>query len=59
MAEVDLLRALPKGTKRNIQARNEAKTPEVVAISKQFGEEYFDGDRKYGYGGYRLSLIHI
>lgn len=27
-------------------------TDEVKRISKQFGQEYFDGDRQYGYGGY-------
>jgi ubiquinone/menaquinone biosynthesis C-methylase UbiE len=54
MAEVDLLRALPR-TKRNIQRRKEAKDPAVVAISKQYGEMYFDGPREYGYGGYRYD----
>ena len=54
MAEVDLLRALPH-TKRNIQRREEAKDPAVVAISKQYGEMYFDGPREYGYGGYRYD----
>ena len=54
MAEVDLLRALPH-TKRNIQRRKEAKDPGVVAISKQYGEMYFDGPREYGYGGYRYD----
>ena len=54
MAEVDLLRALPK-TKRNIQKRKDAKDPAVVAISKQYGEMYFDGPRDYGYGGYRYD----
>ena len=54
MAEVDLLRALPH-TKRNIQRRKEAKDPAVVAISKQYGEMYFDGPREYGYGGYRYD----
>lgn len=48
---VDLLRALPK-TKRDVKARETAKNPEVVRISKQFGEMYFDGPRDYGYGGY-------
>ena len=48
---IDLLKSLPK-TKRDIKARSEAKDPEVVRIAKQFGFEYFDGDRKYGYGGY-------
>jgi SAM-dependent methyltransferase len=54
MAEVDLLRALPK-SKRDIQKRKDAKDPSVVAISKQYGEMYFDGPRDYGYGGYRYD----
>jgi ubiquinone/menaquinone biosynthesis C-methylase UbiE len=54
MFEVDLLRALPK-TKRNIAHRLEAKDPEVIAISKNYGREYFDGAREYGYGGYRYD----
>lgn len=49
--EVDLVRALPK-TKRDIQARDEAKDLEIVRISRQFGQMYFDGPRAYGYGGY-------
>jgi SAM-dependent methyltransferase len=55
MPHIDLLRALPK-TKRNIQKRAEGKAdPSVVRISRQFGEEYFDGSREYGYGGYRYD----
>ncbi len=54
MPELDLLRALPR-TKRNIQKRKDAKDPAVVAISKQYGEMYFDGPRDYGYGGYRYD----
>lgn len=54
MAEVDLLRSLPK-PKRNIQKRAEAKDPAVVAIAKQYGEMYWDGPREYGYGGYRYD----
>ena len=52
--EVNLVRALPR-TRRNITAREDAKDPEVVRISKQFGEMYFDGPRAYGYGGYRYD----
>lgn len=52
--EIDLLRALPR-TKRNLQARADAKAPEVVRISRQYGELYFDGPRDYGYGGYRYD----
>ncbi len=53
-SEVDLLRSLPK-TQRNLARRESAKDPEVVRISKQFGEMYFDGPREYGYGGYRYD----
>ena len=48
---VDLLRSLPK-TRRDVGARRADKSPEVVAVARQYGREYFDGDRKYGYGGY-------
>ena len=54
MAEVDLLRSLPK-TKRNIQKRESAKDPEVIRVSKEYGEIYFDGPRDFGYGGYRYD----
>lgn len=52
--EIDLLSVLPR-TRRNLEARKEAKDPEVVRISKQYGEMYFDGPRDYGYGGYRYD----
>jgi SAM-dependent methyltransferase len=51
MAEVELLRALPKG-KRNVTARETAKTDEHIRVSREYGEIYFDGPREYGYGGY-------
>jgi ubiquinone/menaquinone biosynthesis C-methylase UbiE len=54
MAEIDLLRALPKG-KRNVIARGTAKTDEHIRISRKYGAEYFDGAREYGYGGYRYD----
>ncbi len=54
MAEIELLRSLPKG-KRNVKARENAKTDEHVRISREYGEMYFDGPREYGYGGYRYD----
>lgn len=54
MAEVNLLRALPKA-KRNIRQREAGKNADVIAIARQFGKEYFDGSREYGYGGYRYD----
>src|SRR5713226_7388793 len=52
--EVNLLAKLP-ATRRNVTARAVAKTPEVIAVSRQYGEMYFDGPRDYGYGGYRYD----
>ena len=54
MPEIDLLSKLPR-TKRNVNARATAKTPEIIAISRKYGQEYFDGPRDYGYGGYRYD----
>lgn len=54
MAQVHLLRSLPK-SKRNVSARSAGKSAEVLAVTRQFGEMYFDGPREYGYGGYRYD----
>ena len=54
MGEVPLLSKLPRG-KRNVNARAEAKTPEIIAASREYGQLYFDGPRSYGYGGYRYD----
>ena len=51
MTEIELLRSLPKG-KRNLHARETAKTDELIALSREYGEDYFDGSRDVGYGGY-------
>ena len=53
--EIDLLANYPK-TKRNIEERGSAKTEEVQAVARQFGKDFFDGDRRYGYGGYNYNL---
>jgi ubiquinone/menaquinone biosynthesis C-methylase UbiE len=52
--EINLLAKLPKG-KRSVTARQEAKTEEIIRISREYGELYFDGPRSYGYGGYRYD----
>jgi SAM-dependent methyltransferase len=53
MGEVNLLDTYPR-SKRPI-AQREAAVPEQRAIARQFGMEYFDGDRTQGYGGYRYD----
>ncbi|MBC8457653.1 MAG: class I SAM-dependent methyltransferase [Deltaproteobacteria bacterium] len=51
MAEVNLLDLYPR-SKRPIEERGKLITEEHREIARQFGKEYFDGDRLYGYGGY-------
>ncbi len=54
MAEINLLDRLPQ-TKRNVAQRAQEKTPEDRALAKQFGRDFFDGERRHGYGGYRYD----
>lgn len=49
--EIDLLKNYPK-SKRDPNARQSALTEEMRTIARQFGQEFFDGDRLYGYGGF-------
>lgn len=49
--EIDLLRNYPK-TKRDTSARADEKTEKDRSIARQFGKDFFDGDRKHGYGGF-------
>lgn len=49
--EVDLLINYPK-TKRDVQERGATKTEEDRRIARQFGKDFFDGDRRCGYGGF-------
>lgn len=53
MAEVNLLARYPRA-KRDVKARLVNKE-ENRAIAMKFGEEYFDGTRAQGYGGYRYD----
>ena len=50
--EIDLLVNYPR-TKRNVEERGSEKTEEDRAIARQFGQDFFDGDRKVGYGGFK------
>jgi SAM-dependent methyltransferase len=49
--EIDLLVNYPK-TKRNLDERVASKTEADRAIARQFGRDFFDGDRRHGYGGF-------
>lgn len=56
MAYVDFISSLHKSTKRDYIGRVvSADKAECARIAKEYGYDYWDGDRKYGYGGYRYD----
>ena len=56
MTEIDFISPLHKKTRRDYLARvNEFPKAEAAALAKQFGKDYWDGDRKVGYGGMRYD----
>jgi len=54
MKLINLLKKLPK-TKRNVKKRIKNKNKLIISTAKEFGKEYFDGPREYGYGGYKYD----
>ena len=52
--EINLLEKYPK-TKRNLEKRSSEKTDKVRETARKFDKEFFDGDRKYGYGGFTYN----
>lgn len=52
--EIDLLAKYPK-TKRDLTKRLESKSEEVRSVARKFGKEFFDGERKFGYGGFSYN----
>ncbi|MBB14294.1 SAM-dependent methyltransferase [Candidatus Poribacteria bacterium] len=56
MPYIDFLNSLHKKTERDYLARvNEFPKAEAAKIAKQFGFDYWDGDRKFGFGGYNYD----
>ena len=51
MAEVNLLELYPNAN-RAVDQRGKLVTEADKTISRQFGKDYFDGERRHGYGGY-------
>lgn len=56
MEEINFLAALHKQTPRDYVARVVQYDKAACAeVAKQWGKDYWDGDRQYGYGGYRYD----
>lgn len=56
MPYIDFVSELHKATKRDYIGRVvSADKAECAKVAKEYGYDYWDGDRKYGYGGYRYD----
>jgi len=55
--EIDLLIKYPKA-KRDLTKRLETKTEEVRLVARKFDKEFFDGERKFGYGGFSYNPMY-
>ncbi len=56
MSYIDFVSEVHKSTKRDYIGRvlSDDKA-ECAKVAKEYGYDYWDGDRKYGYGGYRYD----
>ena len=52
MTEIDFVSSIHKKTKRNYIERMTEEKPEIIERAKKYDFDYWDGDRKYGYGGF-------
>ncbi len=52
--EINLLKKYPKPN-RNLEKRSLEKTSDSIQLARKFGKDFFDGDRKYGYGGFKYN----
>ena len=52
--EINLLSNYPKA-KRDILKREKQKSEKDRIIARKFGQEFFDGERKHGYGGFTYN----
>jgi len=56
MAHLDFISIVHKKTTRNYVERvNQYDKAECAEVAKRFDREYWDGERQYGYGGYKYD----
>lgn len=48
----EIMTAKHEGTQREYTLRNSLEKPLAAEVAKKFAFDYWDGDRKFGYGGY-------
>lgn len=52
---LNIITPLHKKTQRDYLARMVDDKVSCMKIAKQYGKDYWDGDRRYGYGGYKYD----
>lgn len=52
---LEILTPLHKKTQRDYLERMMNDKVHCMGVAKRYGEDYWDGDRRYGYGGYRYD----
>lgn len=52
---LNIVTPLHKKTKRDYVGRMTDNKIECMKVAKKYGQEYWDGDRRYGYGGYKYD----
>ena len=52
---LDIISSLHKKTKRDYIGRMNDNKVECMKVARQYGKDYWDGDRQYGYGGYKYD----
>ena len=52
---LDIVTSLHKNTKRDYLARMVDQKIACSRIARQYSKDYWDGDRRYGYGGYNYD----
>lgn len=55
MREVNFLQQYHAQTQRDYIARALDNKPDCCEVAMRFGQDYWDGDRRYGYGGYSYN----
>ena len=55
MEYIDFISKIHKKTKRNYLERMTNEKPEIMELAKNYDFDYWDGDRRYGYGGFKYD----
>ncbi len=52
---LNIVSSLHKATKRDYIGRMQNEKIKCMKVARQYDQEFWDGDRKYGYGGYKYD----